>query len=182
MPKVTEPKGTGYHYLYLRQPPGVGCQPDGWVHRESWFPCKRADGWLCFGIVVYAEKLAPELVDRYGLRPDSRRPIWPYETDKKIRQVYRRVCAACERATAKGREYVGFQRLRAGGFRLVATDDSHGGRSSYNYWSADAPYDHWSPDTPTHTWALNALYRLQEEGFIPRDWPLDEWGDANFAT
>lgn len=165
-----DPKGTGYHYLYLRRPPGVGCQPNEWVRRESWLPSGRC-GILCFGVVVYAEALSAEEIGRFELRPDPSRPIWLYETDKKIRQVYRRVHTVCERANARGDEYVGFQRLRAGRFRLIATIHDCGGRSSYNSQPSGLS---------THDWAVNALYRLQEEGFISWNWPLDEWVDANF--
>jgi len=166
-----KPRGTGYHYLYFHRQPGIGSQPDGWVSRKSWLPAKIKEGCFCFGVVIYAKQLDPELIYRYELKPDSSRPVWSHEIDEKIRQAYQRVYAVCMRANAKGNEYVGFQRLRAGGFRLIATDSDCGGRSSYNSQAFGLP---------THDWAVNALYRLQEESFVPRDWPLDEWIDANF--
>lgn len=92
------------------------------------------------------------------------------ETDEKIHQMYERVHAACVRAIIRGKEYIGFQWKRSGGMRLVATGSNCGGKSSNRL------------DLSTHDWAVNVLYRLQEEGFISWDWPLDEWVDANFAT
>lgn len=169
-PDKVEPRGTGYHYLYLRRPPGVGCQPDGWISREGWLPTERKDGEVSFGVVVYAEPLDPEDIQRFELRPDPARPILSGEIDKKIRQMYRRVHAACVRAHVRDKEYIGFQWKRTGGLRLIVTNSNCGGRSSNCL------------DLSTHDWAVNALYRLQEESFIPWDWPLDEWVDANFAT
>ena len=62
------------HYLYTRRPPGIGCQPRGWKHRESWLPGKRINDRLCFGVVVYEQALTPEQVGRYELWVQSFKP------------------------------------------------------------------------------------------------------------
>lgn len=89
--------------------------------------------------------------------------------DKRLEKVHQLYCQAyevCRRADLNSREYIGFQRQRAGGFRLVVSKSRHGGRSS-------ARLGLLVPD-----WAENVLYRLQEESFIPADWPLDDYFDA----
>lgn len=86
-----------------------------------------------------------------------------FQRSKKLQEVHDLYCLAyekCRAARRKFREFIGFQKW-GDGFRLIASRDDYGGRSS-------ARMGMLVPD-----WASNVLYRLQEEGFI--DLPLDEY-------
>ena len=89
-----------------------------------------------------------------------------FQDDKKLQEVHDLYCLAydkCRAARRKGVEFVGFQRWK-GGFRLIASRDDYGGKSS-------ARMGMFVID-----WAENVLYRLQEERFI--DLPLDEYFES----
>lgn len=58
-------------YLFRNRPPGIGCQPDGWVNRETWMPAKEIQDRFFLGQVEYAEPLPFEQVKRYELWPES---------------------------------------------------------------------------------------------------------------
>ena len=67
-----------HRYYYLNRPPAIGCQPDGFIDRESWMPAKPQlligkgrDPWHVLGWVEYPEPLAAELVWKWEL--------WPHE-------------------------------------------------------------------------------------------------------
>jgi len=59
------------NYLFRNRPPGIGCQPDGWVNRETWMPAKEIQERFFLGQVEYAEPLPFEQVKRYELWPES---------------------------------------------------------------------------------------------------------------
>ena len=61
----------GVAYLMTSRPPGIGCQPDGWIERETWLPAHEVDGRYFLGRVVYPERLSPEQVYRYELWPED---------------------------------------------------------------------------------------------------------------
>ena len=59
-------------YYYSLRPPGIGCQPDGFVEREMWWPKRNIPGdgeHDAFGWVEYPEPLPLETAWRYDLRP-----------------------------------------------------------------------------------------------------------------
>lgn len=87
------------------------------------------------------------------------------QRNKKLQEVHDLYCLAydkCRAARRKFREFIGFQK-RGDGFRLIVSRDNYGGRSSARMGML------------VTDWASNVLYRLQEEGFIDVDLPLDEY-------
>jgi len=58
-------------YLYSSRPPGIGCQPDGWVDRETWLPAREVNGRHHFGKVEYNVALSFEAIRRYELWPEN---------------------------------------------------------------------------------------------------------------
>lgn len=61
-----------YRYYLLNRPPGIGCQPDGFVDRETWLPSRKipdGDYWHALGWVEYLRPLSMEEVWKKELRP-----------------------------------------------------------------------------------------------------------------
>lgn len=61
-------------YLFKSRPPGIGCQPDGFVPdtMEAWYPAKSHESCPTrrfFGSVEYEEPLPFERIDHYSLYP-----------------------------------------------------------------------------------------------------------------
>lgn len=81
---------------------------------------------------------------------------------REVHQLYCRAYEVCQRARDEGKEYIGFQRAKDGGFKLIASRSNYGGRSSARMGLSVAD------------WASNVLYRLREEAFID-DLPIDAY-------
>jgi len=64
-----------FRYYYLNRPPGIGCQPDGFVDRKTWMPGRvlnfgqREMVYHALGWVEYLEPLDPEQVWKWELWP-----------------------------------------------------------------------------------------------------------------
>ncbi len=62
-------------YLYRTRPPGLGCQPNGWIEREAWHPSREheagSEEQYFWGHVTYAGPLTFPEIDRYELWPVS---------------------------------------------------------------------------------------------------------------
>ena len=81
-----------YRYFYINRPPGIGCQPEGFVDREIWMPAKThkvvgGNNRYFLGWVEYPEPLEPELVWKWELMPrdmceTNRYLDWREENDR----------------------------------------------------------------------------------------------------
>ena len=63
-----------YRYFYINRPPGIGCQPVGFVDRETWMPTRTHKGVggntrHFYGWVEYTEPLEPEQIWKWEFEP-----------------------------------------------------------------------------------------------------------------
>ena len=63
-----------HRYYYLNRPPGISCQPDGFIDRERWAPAVtlnlgRRAVTRAHGFVEYPEPLEPAKVWKWELWP-----------------------------------------------------------------------------------------------------------------
>jgi len=81
-----------YRYFYINRPPGIGCQPEGFVDREMWMPAKpqlligRGE-WNVLGWVEYPEPLDQEQIWLKELYPRNAWEVslyldWREENDR----------------------------------------------------------------------------------------------------
>jgi len=72
-------------YLYRKRPPGIGCQPDGWIEREAWHPPREHpsgnEGQHFWGIIEYPEKLPISEIIRWD--------FWPVDATERAEMVFR---------------------------------------------------------------------------------------------
>lgn len=60
-----------YTYYYVNRPPGMGCQPDGWVEREDYFGRTDRQHSPYHGHVRYDRRLTLDEIYRYELEPND---------------------------------------------------------------------------------------------------------------
>jgi hypothetical protein len=66
-------KQTTYRYFLTHRPPGIGCQPEGDLARETWVPRREIPNGeaVAFGSVTYGAPLTWEQLWKYELLPEE---------------------------------------------------------------------------------------------------------------